>query len=836
MNSPTLRLAWREVTRHRRRSLLVCALVGLPVMISVAVSTLYASGHDYSPSRDRFGAAHARATWQGYPTGPNSMVDPEKAPPAQAISRDEALRRARQIADGVVVPIEQTATSLVSGKRAWLPYVQISEFGNHLADGLVTLESGRLALAADEVTVSAYLHAHGVAIGDRVVLGGARLTVVGVSDETDPSVSIRPEAQVITDANDPDPNAGPENGVRPWEFLIGGPEPTSGEIAAWNQAGFEVETASSLDTSTPSSEEHQLIAIVATALVIEVVLLAGPAFAVGVRRQRHDLALLAVAGGDARHLRRTVLFQGLALGSVASISGAALGLLAGRLTIPVANHFGATFGAFDIPWPAAIAAACLGITAAGGAAFLPARQASRTDVTTALAGRQPDPKVRTGWPIIGAAILAVSVIGSLAAPTMVGPMVALNSFVTRDFANAWWAVTAVVGAILLTPWLIRMAARLGRWLPLPLRLALRESDRHRARTAPAIAAVMASVSAVTALGIGSSSAATAARDYVDWQPVPTGTLQIHGRHVDAIIEQVATSTGVRVNPLQSIPMAFVRSHSKAHVYQGLPVAVADVPTLAAWGIPVSEAQRQALASGKALVASQAATTGKQVRVDIDDPSESEPTRLMLPAFGEKLRTPDGLSAVAGAVISPETARTLHLKVTTDTAIADRPASELDIQAIEVAAATASPAAWSVTVTRPRERPTYFWAFVMLAVAGTAAVLMGTFSATALTLTDASADLRTLGEVGAAPRTRRLVAGSHALLIALLGAGLGVLVGLTPGIVAARLLTAAGNYDGWTLDIPWLLFGLLLIVLPLTAGAITAAVSGGPRPRPIREAV
>jgi putative ABC transport system permease protein len=531
-----------------------------------------------------------------------------------------------------------------------------------------------------------------------------------------------------------------------------------------------------------------------------------------------------------------VLFQGLALGAVASISGAALGLLAGRLAIPVANHFGATFGAFDIPWPAVIAAACLGIAAASGAAFLPARQASRTDVTTALAGRQPDPKVRAGWPIIGAAILAVSVIGSLAAPTMVGPMVAPNSSVTRDFANAWWAVTAVIGAILLTPWLIRTAARLGRWLPLPLRLALRESDRHRARTAPAIAAVMASVSAVTALGIGSSSDTASTPDYAYWQPVPTGTLQIYGRHVDAIIEQVARSTGVRLTPLRSIPLATVRSHSKAHVYQGLPVAVADVPTLAAWGISVSGAQRRALATGKALVAAAVATDGGQVPVEISDFSESEPTRLTLPAFAEKLRTPAGLAPVAGMVISPETARTLHLKVTTETAIADRPASELDIQAIKVAAATASPSSWGVTVTPPGERPAYFWAFLVLAVAGTAAVLIGTFSATALTLTDASADLRTLGEVGAAPRTRRLVAGSHALLIALLGAGLGVVVGLTPGIVAARLLTAAGNYSGGTLDIPWLLFGLLLIVLPLTAGAITAAVSRGPRPRPIREAV
>ncbi len=44
--------------------------------------------------------------------------------------------------------------------------------------------------------------------------------------------------------------------------------------------------------------------------VLEIVLLAGTAFAVGARRQTRELGLVAAAGGTARDVRRIVLLQG----------------------------------------------------------------------------------------------------------------------------------------------------------------------------------------------------------------------------------------------------------------------------------------------------------------------------------------------------------------------------------------------------------------------------------------------------------------------------------------------------------------------------------------------
>ncbi len=59
--------------------------------------------------------------------------------------------------------------------------------------------------------------------------------------------------------------------------------------------------------------------------------------------------------------------------------------------------------------------------------------------------------------------------------------------------------------ILLVPMVLTLVARLSGRLPLVLRYAVRDADRHRTRTVPAVAAVAATVAGVVALGIGLTS-------------------------------------------------------------------------------------------------------------------------------------------------------------------------------------------------------------------------------------------------------------------------------------------------------------------------------------------
>ena len=113
-----------------------------------------------------------------------------------------------------------------------------------------------------------------------------------------------------------------------------------------------------------------------------------------------------------------------------------------------------------------------------------------------------------------------------------------------------------------------------------------------------------------------------------------------------------------------------------------------------------------------------------------------------------------------------------------------------------------------------------------------AVLMigGTLTATFLALSDARPDLATLSAIGAAPRTRRGVAASYALVVGFVGALLGAAVGFIPGIAITYPLTstefmsnaldARGNeLPSHFVDIPWSMILGLVVVLPLVTAAI-----------------
>jgi putative ABC transport system permease protein len=129
------------------------------------------------------------------------------------------------------------------------------------------------------------------------------------------------------------------------------------------------------------------------------------------------------------------------------------------------------------------------------------------------------------------------------------------------------------------------------------------------------------------------------------------------------------------------------------------------------------------------------------------------------------------------------------------------------------------------VERGYERPDE--ALIILLVLGAlGGVLMlgGTLTATFLALSDAKPDLATLSAVGAAPRTRRRVAASYALVIGFVGAILGAAVGFIPGIAISRPLTSMGyggpgSAEGPFLAIPWPLIAVIVVALPLLTSAV-----------------
>src|SRR5690606_25241040 len=124
--------------------------------------------------------------------------------------------------------------------------------------------------------------------------------------------------------------------------------------------------------------------------MLEVVLLAGPAFAVGARRRQRDLALVGASGGTPAQLRRIVLADGVVLGLAGAVVGLILGIAAASVSLPLLEEYlmQRRVGGWRM-WPTALAAIAGAAVLTGVlAALIPATTAARQHLVAALAGRR----------------------------------------------------------------------------------------------------------------------------------------------------------------------------------------------------------------------------------------------------------------------------------------------------------------------------------------------------------------------------------------------------------------------------------------------------------------
>jgi putative ABC transport system permease protein len=110
------------------------------------------------------------------------------------------------------------------------------------------------------------------------------------------------------------------------------------------------------------------------------------------------------------------------------------------------------------------------------------------------------------------------------------------------------------------------------------------------------------------------------------------------------------------------------------------------------------------------------------------------------------------------------------------------------------------------------------------------LLVVTLISTSLSLAEQQSDMGTFAAVGATRRTRSSLAAAQAMVVGLIGALLGIAVGLVPGIAMSYPLTTL-SWDPMTGEqvradpitvIPWLPLALIVIGVPLLAGLLSAA--------------
>ena len=865
---PALRIAWRDALRHRGRSILVLVMVALPVLAvsaaAVVIRTSQLSGAE--GVERRMGAAEARVRTDG--AGPVLQApDPDRQgwmPSGEDQGQDQALLDAAAVTrvlgpDTRLLPIRDGWGGVRLGDRVVDLAVTEVDLADPLAAGLFELGDGRLPRGTGEVVANQALLDRGIALGDEIDLGAREVTVVGVGrhaqNRTMPTV-LGSIGSVLTE------DEGPRE-----DWLVGRPEPvTWQDVQALNALGGVVasravladppdvaDVPGQLGYSTgPDDQVYAVAVLVVVMALLEVVLLAGPAFAVGARRHARSLALMAASGGTPAQSRRVILASGLVLGAVASGAGLVLGVVAGWALLPLVQRFdGSWFGPLDVPltWLAAIA--LFGLASAFLASVVPAWIASRQDVVAVLAGRRGDRKPRAATPVLGLVLLGAGIAGS-----------SYGAVASDDGNGAVWmagsAVVSVLGMILVVPVVVALAGRLAGRLPLAMRYAARDAARHRTRTVPAVAAVAATVAGVVALGIANAS--DELQNEHTYLPeltmgegrvtVGSGTVLIgedapDPRPLYDRMEQVVHDTAPDVTTRQVLSVeepygtdgytsvsvttdeSTWEDEDNYLAYSGPTLMVADTATEAGISGAAADAVDEALAAGSVVVltgAEDVAATSAEVREERWASGYAEqPEDVITHRVPASYVTWDQPVAPAVSIAPSSLVEELDLPVVPYEL---RLTGEIDRDTqkrIEEAAAAVAPESW-VYVERGYQRPVEsVIILVVLGVLGGVLMLSGTLTATFLALSDARPDLATLAAVGAAPRTRRGVAAAYALVVGTVGALLGAAVGFIPGIAISRPLTSSSwmpaGEQGPFLAIPWLLIGVVVVALPLFTAAV-----------------
>ncbi|MFD5787989.1 FtsX-like permease family protein [Streptomyces sp. NPDC127037] len=565
-----LRIARRDALRAKGRSALVIAMIALPVLGVTAADITYRSA-DMTPAEQltaRIGSADALYTDAGMgpvqQTPAGDMYDSVKTPADEVPPIDMRPvfpRGARAISEQSVSATVSTSYGIAS--------TEIVEFktSDRMARKRIDLVEGAFPRGTDElVATEPFLKSAGLHVGSGITVttSGRKYTISGAVElpadleakqlYADPGAVIAPwQALAARDKKVPAPHPGPAR----WLVEAAGQGGIVWkDVLAANKAGAVVDSRQVFENPPPDSEvplfrtrpeyagsgtfesgetSAALITVVAMAL-LEVVLLAGPAFAVGARRSRRQLGLLGTCGGDRSQVRAVVLGGGLVLGGVGAVAGVAVGLLLTVAFRPmIENWAGHRFGSLALHPAELLVIAVLGLVTGLLAAFAPAIVAGRQSVLESLTGRRGVRRSSRVLPVTGACVLALGVLIAVYGGTSGSSVLVAGG-----------SVVAELGLLACIPVIVGLLGRLGRRLPLSPRMALRDAARNRGRTAPAVAAVMAAVAGSVAIATYMSSS-LAESDYAYMPSLTEGTIVLSAGDAEAAGRLPAARAAVEHN-------------------------------------------------------------------------------------------------------------------------------------------------------------------------------------------------------------------------------------------------------------------------------------------------
>ncbi len=543
---PAMRLAVRDVRHHRGRAALVVALVALPVALVVGVY-LYGTSNAAGSARLPVIALGSQAAGSVEPVSGLPVVE------GWTHTLPEQWR---------LVPWPVVGAP-IGPDGAWATGTA-GDFTDPVLAGLLDVAEGRAPVAPGEVLVTpALADALALTVGstwrarveswdlaEQPWTGEHRVVGIGEIAGLIDSAGFVLGAQV--------------SGGGATRYLIDAASPITGDqVAAASQSRLQV-VGRDLPAPGPDTSLTLTSGLVLglTLAFLQIVMLAGAAFAVSVRRRQRELALLSAAGAEPGDLTRAMLASGALLGCI----GAAVGVVVPWLVVvacrPLLEHVGHSPLAVLPPVERAILLVpIVGVLACLAASALPAVMASRIPLASTLRARDGVAVGEAGSPdrigrataraaLAGVALVGLGIAGLLTGASGSGDPTSPVGWLGASLAGA--VLLCELGVLLLAPLLLALiAARLTR-APLAVRLASRDASRNRVRTSFAVAAVAVAVGLVSG--------------YLTWQGSVRSAVDAAG------IAAAAPGTILLVAPPDASPVPALGAQQLAAVGRDLPGA------------------------------------------------------------------------------------------------------------------------------------------------------------------------------------------------------------------------------------------------------------------------
>ena len=516
-----MRLALRDALQNKWRSALIVVLIMLPVLAIVSSVTWHVS--EIATSRELaqaiLGDEVAARVHRGHMSCIQDPVEEDMCFPGTS---EVKLLDRKEIA-----PLE----NLLGDKYRiyWLKKVKLNwefpvsrEYFNQdlvtysgialqppLASAFQILE-GELP-RGDEIAIDrSVAKGTGAAIGMSFKLSGKdyRISaIVGSENLYNPTIFLSPETPMpvmeVTKETD--------TGTEELAYLVGPPLLWE-DLIKLNKKGWVGRSRAVLDNLSEEIEiggyEYILIrrAIVISGIgIVAITAICGTAFMIAAKSQRRMAGLIIVAGAEVGFIRKVMAWHGLLLGGIGSCLGGVLGVPLGwGISVFLDSCYSSIHWGRHVDVKLTVLVFILGVLAALFAALIPAWGLRKMDALAAVrTAVVPSSKVK--FPIPGLVSILLG-LGLLVAPRFI---VYLTGYeMERDHLSRvplLCVSVIVIGALLLAAgmllavrWILQLLAKTR--VPVPLRLAFRDSSRNQGRAISVVAATMAAT-VLAALGM-----------------------------------------------------------------------------------------------------------------------------------------------------------------------------------------------------------------------------------------------------------------------------------------------------------------------------------------------